>query len=141
MTKTFMVTITTKRGEKMPTTERIASLLYGSGRHCDSIVQVDVTEGELPKKKDEQKPDITRWPDILSPKDVEELRDTAARIGWGFTRESLEEQLVMFEQGDTKAKARVFYLLEDCNYHDVAGALAKYDVAGARRIADGIYNG
>ena len=83
--------------------------------------------------------DITRWHSILTEKEVDRLRAKAARIGWGFSRSSLEKEICRFESGTVKAKAKVYYLLEDCNYNDVAGALAEHDVATARVIADRIF--
>ena len=85
--------------------------------------------------------DITRWNSILTANEAERVRDKAARIRWGFSRASLEKEICRFESGTVKTKAKVFYLLEDCNYHDVASALADYDVARAKDIADRIFSG
>ena len=49
MTRTFMVTITTKKGEQMPSADRIESAVFGTGRSWDSINTVKVSEVK-PKK-------------------------------------------------------------------------------------------
>ena len=50
MTRTFMVTITTKKGENMPSADRIESAVFGTGRSWDSINTVKVSEVK-PKKR------------------------------------------------------------------------------------------
>lgn len=50
MTRTFMVTITTKKGEQMPSADRIESAVFGTGRSWDSINTVKVSEVK-PKQK------------------------------------------------------------------------------------------
>lgn len=50
MTRTFMVTITTKKGEVMPSEERIHEAVFGCGMSWDSIRLVEVEEVK-PKKK------------------------------------------------------------------------------------------
>ena len=44
MTKTFMVKITTKKGEPMPDRLRIESALFDTGKSWDSIKLVEVSE-------------------------------------------------------------------------------------------------
>ena len=44
MTKTFMVKITTKKGEPMPDLLRIESALFDTGKSWDSIKLVEVSE-------------------------------------------------------------------------------------------------
>ena len=76
-------------------------------------------------------PDITDWTQILTTAEVEELQNYAAKIRWGFCQSTLAEQIKRFENGDTKEKCKVYFLLEDCNFHDVARMLAKGEVAAA----------
>lgn len=44
MTRSFKVTITTKKGEAMPTEERIHDAVFGCGKSWDSIRVVEVEE-------------------------------------------------------------------------------------------------
>lgn len=75
--------------------------------------------------------DITAWTNILSKKEVDECQEFTARIHWGFNRKSLMKQIRRFEKGTDKTKCKVFFILEDCNYHTVAGLLAEGKVKEA----------
>ena len=86
-----------------------------------------------------EKPDITDSRLFLTDADMRRESERAARMGWGFTRASLERQFERFEKGDYRSKAAVYYLLTECNYHTEAAALAEYDVEKARRLADQMF--
>ena len=57
MTRSFKVTITTKKGEEMPTKERIHEAVFGCGMSWDSIKLVEVEEIQKKKVRKEGK----RW--------------------------------------------------------------------------------
>ena len=80
--------------------------------------------------------DITKWNEILSAKEVGECQEFGASIGWGFNRITLSEQITRFDKGDAKEKCKVYFILEDCNFHDVAGMLAKGKVKEAYEWAN-----
>ena len=60
---------------------------------------------------------------ILSDKEKKEVRCNSARIHWGFNAESIRELFKRYLDGDIKEKAKICYLLEDCNYHTLCGML------------------
>ena len=59
MTRSFKVTITTKKGEAMPTEERIHEAVFGCGMSWDSIRLVEVEAIDNKKKK--VRKDGKRW--------------------------------------------------------------------------------
>lgn len=59
MTRSFKVTITTKKGEAMPTEERIHEAVFGCGGSWDSIRLVEVEAIDNKKKK--VRKDGKRW--------------------------------------------------------------------------------
>lgn len=77
--------------------------------------------------------DITKWTEILTAEDVAKEQRYAAKIRWAFSAKSLNAQIDRFEAGDDKEKCKVYFLLEDCNFHEVAGLLANYGAAWARK--------
>ena len=79
--------------------------------------------------------DIRKWPVILTDKEVGECQRFSARIHWGFNEETLTKQIKRFEDGDTKEKCKVYYILEDCNFHEVAEMLAEGKIAEAYKWA------
>lgn len=76
--------------------------------------------------------DITNTRSILTEQEMAKVRAFSARIEWGFTRESIRYQIAKFAKGDEKTKAKVYYLLEDCNFHTLARLLADENYAAAR---------
>ena len=95
-----------------------------------------VAKGYVAELKRNKATDIREWNNILTDKEVEECQSYAAKIHWGFSKKTLKAQIRRFERGNTKTKCKVYFLLEDCNYHDVANYLADGDVEGAYRWAD-----
>lgn len=83
--------------------------------------------------------DITDWRKHLTDEDVAALQKKAADLGWGLSSEELDAELEKFEEGNDHDKAEVYFLLEDINYHDIAGALADGDVGKARQLASKMY--
>lgn len=77
--------------------------------------------GEVYVKPDRD--DILEAYKNLTGEDQDKITAYSAKIRWAFTKKSLKTQIMRFRRGDVKDKAKVFYLLEDCNYHDVAGLL------------------
>ena len=74
--------------------------------------------------------------EILNEKERDEVADYSVKILWGFSPESIREQIKRFENGDIKEKAKVCYLLEDCNYHTLCGLLANEEIAEAYKWVD-----
>lgn len=60
---------------------------------------------------------------ILSNKEKKEVMCNSARIHWGFNAESIRELFKRYLDGDIKEKAKICYLLEDCNFHTLCGML------------------
>ena len=80
--------------------------------------------------------DISDWTHILSEQEVADLQAYAAKIHWGFNSQTLKSQIGRFENGDKKEKCKVYFLLEDCNFHEVAGLLAEGKVKEAYEWAN-----
>lgn len=80
--------------------------------------------------------DITNWREILTAEDIDECNAFAAKIHWGFNSKSLTKQIARFEKGTTKIKCKVYFILEDCNFHKVAGLLAEGKVKEAYEWAN-----
>ena len=80
--------------------------------------------------------DIRAWNKILTDKEVEECQEFTAKIHWGFNRKSLTKQIRRFERGTTKIKCKVYFILEDCNFHEVAKYLADGKVKEAYEWAN-----
>lgn len=81
--------------------------------------------------KTKKKIDITNWREILTAEDIDECKAFTAKIHFGFNSKSLKRQIKRFENGDIKEKCKVYFILEDCNFHDVAGMLARGNVQDA----------
>ena len=77
-----------------------------------------------------------KFDEILTDAERDEVAAYSARIMWGFSPESIREQIKRFENGDIKEKAKVCYLLEDCNFHDLCGYLMCGEVSEAYKWAD-----
>ena len=60
--------------------------------------------------------DITNWRELLTDEEVGKCQAFAAKIHWGFNRQSLTKLIERFERGRTKTKCKVYFILEDCNY-------------------------
>jgi hypothetical protein len=68
---------------------------------------------------------------MLTKEEKVEVQTEASEREWGFSPEDIREVFKRWKDGDQKAKAKVLYLLEDCNYHTLCGLLDKGDEAGA----------
>lgn len=79
---------------------------------------------------------LTNWTKILTEEEVEECQSYSAKIHWGFNSKSLTKMVKRFEDGDTKEKCKVWFILEDCNFHEVAGLLADGKVQEAYEWAN-----
>jgi hypothetical protein len=73
---------------------------------------------------------------MLNGQEEDEIRAYSAKIGWGFNETSIRELFKRYMEGDLKEKAKVCYLLEDCNYHTLCGFLAEGKVAEAKNWID-----
>lgn len=80
--------------------------------------------------------DITKWPELLTDKEVGECQAYSAKIHWGFSRRTLAKQIARFENGTIKTKCKVYFILEDCNFHEVANLLAEGRVKEAYEWAN-----
>ena len=74
-----------------------------------------------------------RFNEILTDAEKNEVACYSARIMWGFSPESIREQIKRYQNGDIKEKAKVCYLLEDCNFHELCGYLAEGKIEEAKR--------
>lgn len=74
--------------------------------------------------------------ELLTQEDKNALGKRAAEIEWGFTPESIREEIRKWESGSMKQKQEVVYLLEDCNFHALANLLDNGDLYGAKNWAD-----
>ena len=68
---------------------------------------------------------------MLNDKEKDAVCAKSARIRWGFTPKTIRAEFRRYMRGNDKTKAKVCYLLEDCNYHTLCGYLANGDVAAA----------
>ena len=84
----------------------------------------------------EKKVHFTNWRELLTAEEVGKCQAFAAKIHWGFNRQSLTKLIERFERGRTKTKCKVFFILEDCNYHEVARLLAECKVKEAYEWAN-----
>ena len=80
--------------------------------------------------------DITNWRKLLTNEEVGKCQAFAAKIHWGFSRKTLAKQISRFERGRTKTKCKVYFILEDCNFHEVAKLLAEGKVKEAYEWAN-----
>lgn len=78
---------------------------------------------------------INFW-EILTEAEKNAVSRKSARIRWGFTPQSIREELTAYKEGDIKAKAKVCALLEDCNFHTLCEYLSNGDVAAAEKWCD-----
>lgn len=86
-----------------------------------------ITKAAIPKAE----VDITNWRELLTEEEVDECKAFTAKIHWGFNSKSLKKQIKRFENGDIKEKCKVYFILEDCNFHEVASMLARGKVQDA----------
>ena len=70
---------------------------------------------------------------MLNEQEQEEVQNHSAKIFWGFNETSIRELFKRYMEGDLKEKAKVCYLLEDCNYHELCRLLAEGKIADADR--------
>ena len=68
---------------------------------------------------------------VLTKEERLEVQAESSAREWSFSPIDIREVFDRWEEGDIKEKAKVLYLLEDCNYHTLCGLLAKGDKAGA----------
>lgn len=68
---------------------------------------------------------------MLTEEEKLEVKTEASDREWGFSPEEIREVFKRWKDGDQKEKAKVLYLLEECNYHTLCGLLKKGDKAGA----------
>lgn len=80
--------------------------------------------------------DITDWRKLLTDEEVGKCQAFAAKIHWGFSSKTLTKQIQRFEKGTMKTKCKVWFILEDCNFHDVAAMLANGKVKDAYEWAN-----
>ena len=73
---------------------------------------------------------------MLTANEKEAVCEYSAQIGWGFTPTSIRELLKRYIDGDIKEKAKVCYLLEDCNFHNICALLADEKVEEAKKQID-----
>lgn len=72
-----------------------------------------------------------KYTTMLTEKEQDAVCAKSARIRWGFTPKSIRAEFRRYMKGNDKTKAKVCYLLEDCNYHTLCGYLADCDVEAA----------
>ena len=72
----------------------------------------------------------------LTDEERELVTDYSAYIRWGFSPETIRAEFWHWKMGDLKAKAKVCYLLEDCNYHTLCGYLANGEEQKAKEWID-----
>lgn len=68
---------------------------------------------------------------ILTKEEILEVKTEASDREWAFSPIDIREVVDRWEEGDQKEKAKVLYLLTDCNFHTLSGLLKKGDKAGA----------
>ena len=74
-----------------------------------------------------------KFNEILTDAEKKEVFAEAASSMWAFSPKSIREQLKRYMNGNLKEKAKVCFLFEDCNFHELCGYLAEGKIEEAKR--------
>ena len=73
---------------------------------------------------------------ILTDDEKHLMSEYSGYIHWGFTPDTIRAEFWHWKTGDLKEKAKVCYLLEDCNFHTLCGLLSTGDEKSALEWID-----